>query len=119
MSHTTLELARPPRFVTGPDGKATAVTLDTVAYVSLLVRSNITDPALWPPGAEEGATALARVREIEADCIAQHGEFDWEQLPEALQDEYDILCLRLDDLQDTGGWTDWEDYKAQREENGA
>ena len=119
MGDTTLELARPPRFAAGPDGKTTAVTLDTVAYVSLLVRSNITDPALWPPGAEEGATALARVRAIEADCIAQHGEFDWEKLPEPVQDEYDILCLRLDDLQDTGGWTDWEDYKAQREENRA
>ena len=117
MGHTTLELARPPRFATGPAGKTTAVTLDTVAYVSLLVRSNITDPDLWPPGTQEGATALWRVREIEADCIAQHGEFDWEELPEALQDEYDSRCAVLDRLQDTGERIPFEVYKRGREEN--
>ena len=48
------------------------------------------------------ANALARVREIEADSVARHGEFDWEKLPERVQDEYDGLCVLLDDLQDTG-----------------
>jgi hypothetical protein len=83
-------------------GKPTAVTLLTVDYMALLVRANVTDASLWPTGMEEGATALKRVREIEAECIAKCGEFDWEKLPEAVQDEYDSLCARLDRLQDTG-----------------
>jgi hypothetical protein len=97
--------------------KPTAVTLDTVAYITLLVKANITDPALWPPGMQEGAAALARVREIERECITQHGEFDWEQLPEAVQDEYDSRCALLDRLQDTGERIPWEVYKARRQEN--
>ena len=102
MSETSLALSTPPQFVTDVDDTPTAVTLDPVAYVTLLVRANITDPTLWPPGMEEGATALARVREIERDCIAQHGEFDWEELPVSMQDEYDSRCSLLDRLQDTG-----------------
>ncbi|MBM4081664.1 MAG: hypothetical protein FJ278_18315 [Planctomycetes bacterium] len=102
MSDTTLELKAPPQFATDAGGKPTAVTLDTVAYVTLLVRANATDPALWPPGMKKGAEALARVRQIEAECIAKHGEFDWEKLPDRVQDEYDGLCALLDRLQDTG-----------------
>jgi hypothetical protein len=104
MSKTSLELKRPPQFATDADGKPTAVTLDTAAYITLLVRADVTDPGLWPPGTEDGASALARVRQIETDCIAQHGEFDWERLPETVQDEYDRLCLLLDELQDSGEW---------------
>jgi hypothetical protein len=102
MSETDLELENPPQFTTDAEGKPTAVTLDTLSYIALLVRANVTTPALWPPGMEKGAAALKRVRQIEADCIAKHGEFDWEKLPEAVQDEYDGLCALLDDLQDTG-----------------
>ncbi len=119
MSHTSLELKPPPQFATDADGKPTAVTLGTIAYIKLLVRANVTDPALWPPRMEKGAAWLARVRQIEVDCIAQHGEFDWEKLPEAVQNEYDSLCLSLDELQDIGEWVTWEDYKVRREENGA
>lgn len=93
---------KPPQFTTDADGKATGVRLDAAAYVSLLVRANAMDPALWPPGMERGALALARVREIEAACAAEHGAFDWEELPAELQDEYDSLCIELDSLQDTG-----------------
>ena len=93
---------RVPQFTTDRDGKATAVRLDAVGYVALLVRANVTDPALWPPGMERGAEALARIRQIEADCTAQHGEFDWEKLAEEVQDEYDGLCALLDSMQDTG-----------------
>ncbi|MBM4041567.1 MAG: hypothetical protein FJ290_23960 [Planctomycetes bacterium] len=91
-----------PQFTTDGDGKATAVRLDAVGYMALLVRANVTDPALWPPGMERGAEALARVRQIEADCIAQHGEFDWEKLPDNVQDEYDGFSALLDSIQDTG-----------------
>ena len=73
-----------------------------MTYITLLVQANVTDPAPWPLGMEKGATALKRVREIEANCIARHGEFDWEKLPETTQDEYDSLCALLDQLQDTG-----------------
>jgi hypothetical protein len=93
--------------------------LDTPAYITLLVRSNVTNPTLWPPGMKKGAKCLARVRQIEADCIAQHGEFDWERLPTALQDEYDGLCALLDRLQDRGQRISLEAYLARRKEKRA
>lgn len=100
MSQT--DIALHPHFSTDSSGKPTGVTLSTMTYITLLVQANVTDPAPWPPGMEKGATALKRVREIEANCIARHGEFDWEKLPETTQDEYDSLCALLDQLQDTG-----------------
>jgi hypothetical protein len=83
MSKITSESKQPPRFATNDNGKPMTVTLDTVAYITLLVRANVTDSALWPPGMEEGAAALERIRQIESDCIARHGEFDWEKLAQA------------------------------------
>ncbi|GBC76194.1 hypothetical protein HRbin07_00391 [bacterium HR07] len=103
-----------PQFATDPQGRPTKVTLDTAAYIMLLVQANITDPALWPPGMQEGASALARIRQIEAECISQHGEFDWERLPKAIQDEYDDLCVLLDKLQDTGERIPFELYITKR-----
>ena len=100
MSETTIDLH--PQFSTDAESKPKAVTLSTVAYITLLVRADATDPSLWPLGMEEGAVALRRVREIETECIAKLGEFDWEKLPETVQDEYDSLCALLDRLQDTG-----------------
>ncbi len=93
-------LKRSPRF--SPQGKPARVTLDIQTYIDLLVQANVTDPTLWPPAMKEGASALARVRQIEAECIAQHGEFDWEKLPESVRDEYDGLCAFLDNLRDAG-----------------
>lgn len=57
---------------------------------------------------KNGAKMLTRVRQIEEECIAQHGEFDWEKLPPDIQDEYDILCVKLDELCDTGERISWE-----------
>jgi len=99
---TSRTLPKRPQFEIDPAGKPTSVRLETAAYIQLLVGANITDPDLWPPGMEEGAKALARIRQIEAECIAQHGEFDWEKLPPDVQDEYDALCALLDRLQDEG-----------------
>jgi len=117
MGNPHLALKRPPQFTTDAEGKPIGVRLDTSAYVTLLVQANATDPALWPPGTQHGATALARVRQMESDCIAQHGKFDWGVLPEAVQDEYDDLCMLLDQLQDTGERVAFEDYRRQRAEN--
>lgn len=100
MAKSELEL-KEPKFTVDEKGKP-VVILDKVSYIALLVRGNVTDPSLWPPGTEKGAEALARIRQIEANCIAQHGEFDWEKLPAELKDEYDILCAFLDQLMDTG-----------------
>jgi len=102
MKESTLELRPAPQFLTGINGTAAAVTLHPVAYIALLVKANVTDPALWPPGTQHGAAALARVRAIEKRCIARHGEFDWEKLSPKVQDEYDGLCSVLDGLMDTG-----------------
>jgi hypothetical protein len=104
------------QFTIDPSGKPTGVTLGVKAYVTLLVQANVTDPELWPPGFKEGATALARVREIESNCIIQHGEFDWEKLTPAVQDEYDTLCVLLDELQEDNGRLTWEEYQAEHEE---
>ncbi len=119
MKKADLELPTPLEFATDAKGKPTTVTLDTAAYVALLVRASITDPALWPPGMQQGAAALARVRQIEADCIAEQREFDWEKLPEAIQDEYDGLCTLLDELQDTGERIGWEAYEVRHERHRA
>ena len=91
-----------PKFSTDILGKPTGVTLSTAAYIKLLIQANATDASLWPPGMEEGAASLRRIREIEAECIGQHGAFDWEAVEVAVQDEYDTLCALLDRLQDTG-----------------
>jgi hypothetical protein len=102
MGKNSLDWAPPPKFATKANGKPAKVTLDPVTYVALLVKANLTDPNLWPPGMQEGAAALARVRAIEKHCIAKHGHFDWEKLSRKLQDEYDSKCALLDQLQDTG-----------------
>ena len=149
LTKTKLGLKEPPRFETDAEGRSKAVTLDTPAYISLLVQASLTDPSLWPPGAKQGATALARIRKIESDCIAKYGEFDWERLrrrqcpsgrirtspplaaaclmnekgasrvfirklSESLQDEYDGLCILLDQLRDTGKRISLKAYLAKR-----
>jgi hypothetical protein len=119
MSKTSPELKQTPRFTVDAHGKPIAATMDMAAYVTLLIKANAIDLALWPPGMEKGAEALARIRQIESDCTANHGEFDWEKLPEETQDEYDRLCLLLDELRETGTWMTWSKYKAQREESRA
>lgn len=116
MRKTSIQLQPAPRFVTKGDGKATAVTLDPLAYVTLLVKANVTDPELWPPGMQDGAAWLARIREIERKCIAKHGEFDWEKLSARVQNEYDDLCALLDRLQDTGERIPLREYVARRAE---
>jgi len=118
MDNTSLQLKPPLHFTSDAEEKPTSVKPDTAAYITLLVRANATDPALWPPGMQQGSAALARVRQIEADCIAQHGEFDWEKLPTAIQDEYDEMCVLLDRLQDTGERIPLEEYKRQVREVG-
>jgi hypothetical protein len=104
------------QFTVDPHGKPSGVTLGVKAYITLLVQANVIDPELWPPGFKEDATALTRVREIESDCIAEYGEFDWEKLTPAVQDEYDTLCVFLDTLQEDNGSVTWEEYKVERKE---
>lgn len=74
MSKTSPELKQTPRFAVDAHGKPTAVTIDMAAYVALLIKANAIDLALWPPGMEKGAEALARIRQIESDCTANHGD---------------------------------------------
>lgn len=107
----------PPRFTKHRTGRSTSLTLETATCIALSVRSNATDPTLWPPGRQTGATTLQRVREIESGCVARVGEFDSEELSPALQDEYDTLCTLLDSLQGNEGTVTWEGYKVSRREN--
>ncbi len=114
MKSANLKLKPGPRYTTNANGKPTKVTLAPADYVALLVRGNVTDPEFWPPGMQEGAAALARVREMERKAVARHGKFDWEKLSTRQQNEYDDLCALLDRLQDTGERISFEDYKARR-----
>ena len=100
-----------PAFIENPDGKPITVSLDLKSYVTLLVKANVMEPHLWPPGLQSGAAALARIREIESGCVSQHGEFDWGKLSPIVQDEYDGLCCVLDSLQENGAPVDWDTYK--------
>ena len=104
-----------PRFGKDPEGKSGTVTLDLRSYLNLLVKADVTDPHLWPPGLQDGAAALARIRQIEADCKSQHGEFDWEKLSPVVQDEYDSLSCALDSLREDAPPVRWEAYKADQE----
>ncbi len=74
------------------------VVIDVHVLVDLLVIAGITDPQRWPEEARAGAALLARIRQIEADCKAQHGQWDWELLSPELQNEYDVACGKLDRL---------------------
>ena len=38
----------------------------------------------------------------------RYGEFDWETLLPDIQNEYDILCVQLDELCDMGERISWE-----------
>jgi hypothetical protein len=102
-----------PQFKKRTKKKANDVTLDQIAYIGLLIRANVTDPASWPPGTEHGAKALQRVRAIEKRCIAKLGYFDWGKLSPKLQDEYDGLCADLDALRDTGETVPLRDVLAE------
>ncbi len=104
-----------PRFAKDPERKSSTVTLDLESYLILLVKADITDPHLWPPGLQDGAAALARIRQIEADCKSQHGEFDWEKLSQVVQDEYDNLSAALDSLREDAPPVRWEAHKAGEE----
>ncbi len=91
----TIDFNAPPQFDSFANSKATRVTLQAWDYCSLLIRANITDHALWPPGYEDTARAFAAVRRLEAKCIAEHGEWDWEKLSPEEQDEYDSAVAVL------------------------
>ncbi|MCC7478706.1 hypothetical protein IT575_09655 [bacterium] len=91
--------AKTPEFLTGQDKKP-SVLISQADYLSLLIKAGITDPQLWPPGKQDGAGLIARIREIEAAELASSGRFDWEALSPELQDEYDAACNALDGLID-------------------
>jgi len=79
------------------------VLLTQEDYLDLLVGNNVTDPGSWPPGKQDGARLLARIRQIEQECVAEHGRWDWELLSEALQDEYDGACIDLNKVREPEG----------------
>ena len=101
-----------PRFAKDLETSSGTVTLDLQSYLILLVKADVIDPHLWPPGLQDGAATLARVRQIEEDCKSQHGEFDWEKMSRAEQDEYDALCSKLDGMREDAPTVDWAQYKA-------
>ena len=86
-----MAIAEPPR----------RITVDLDKYLDLLIEKDVFDPEQWPEGMQAGAGLLRRIREIERDCIAKHGEFDFDQLAPQLQDEYDNARIDLDDLLET------------------
>jgi hypothetical protein len=83
-----MAVAEPPR----------KITLDLDKYLELLIEKDVFDPQLWPEGMRQGADLLRRIREIERQCIAEHGAFDFDEFPPRLQDEYDNARIDLDEL---------------------
>jgi hypothetical protein len=79
-------------------------------HLELLVAARVTDPARWPVGAQHGAELLALIRQTEQDCLAQHGEWDWELLTPELQNIYDGACIALNQLLSGGAETSFEDF---------
>jgi hypothetical protein len=77
---------------------ATVQQISTQELVELLIAANVTDPRRWPAGLERGADHLRRIREIEQDCVKQHGRWDGALLPEELEDEYDDNCALLNQI---------------------
>ncbi|MCH7471512.1 hypothetical protein IIA79_00970 [bacterium] len=77
------------------------ITLSLAEYVELLLDANVTDPEKWPESVRGGAALLARIREIEAACIGEHGEFDFDKLERDTQDEYDGAIINLNKLRNS------------------
>ncbi|MEZ5337740.1 MAG: hypothetical protein R3F46_05700 [bacterium] len=92
---------RTPRSLPNGNGQE-ELAVSREDYIDLLVAASVTDPQAWPDGMQQCAALLARIREIEAGCISQHGTWDWEKLDEDSQDEYDELSLTLDRLRNPG-----------------
>lgn len=107
------EKSIPPNFTKNREGKATKVTLTPETYIKLLVKANVTNPSFWPPGLEEGAENLARLRQIESDYRSKEGGFDWESLPAEIQDEYDVLCVSMDSYHGPMEKAAWEVFQVQ------
>ena len=111
------ETSQPPNFTTNRAGKPTKVILTPENYIRLLGKANETNPSFWPPGSEEGAAKLKRLRQIESEYQPQEGRFDWESLPAEIQDEYDGLSIALDLFQEPSGNASWDEYQAKRKGN--
>lgn len=103
-------MAEPIILQTDEQGTQVTATLQMADYIDLLIRANEFDPSYWPAGKKQGAALLKRIREIEAECVRQYGAFDWERLPEELQEEYDALRLQLDELRDDGTRVEFSDW---------
>lgn len=89
-----------PTFSCNVPEKSQEVTLKRENYVKLLVDARVTDPACWPPGLEEVAAMIERVRDIEEACVEKYGDFDPEKLSAQVQDEYMDLHLVIDAIQE-------------------
>ena len=112
-----LETSHPPSFTKNREAKLTKVTLTPETYIKLLIEANVTIASFWPPGLEEGAIKLARLRHIESEYRPKEVGFDWESLPAEIQDEYDGLCVSLDLYQNPNGNATWEGYQAQSKDS--
>jgi hypothetical protein len=73
----------PPRFKSN-ESETPSVEISQFEYMEFLVNGGVTEPKRWPSGKEKGATLLARIREIEQDCIREHGKWDWELIASEL-----------------------------------
>lgn len=108
------EAALHPRFELGPGGEVVAVQLEPQAYALLLTKADVTDAALWPAEYRQGAGLLARIRAIEAECIKAHGEWDFDSIAPAIQDEYDVAIAALERLVEPGPTLSLEQCRAER-----
>jgi len=92
-----MSIAEPPSAPPPPAAPATLL-VDRAGYLRLLVKASRSDPADWPAGYEQGAALVTRIREIELNCVAQHGKWEIDLLGEALETEYESCIAQLEDL---------------------
>ena len=89
------------------------IEIDLDDYLELLIERNVFDAARWPAGMEAGAALLKRIREIEQNCLAEHGEFDFNKLTRRIQDEYDGTIIDLTKLIEPHDFMEAREFFAQ------
>lgn len=107
-----------PAFQQDAEGRISGVLLEPQAYAQLLLRANVLNPEAWPPEYREAAQLLARIDQIEARCIAAHGEWDFEALEPAQQDAYDSAVASLEALIEPAPALSFDACRAERQRRG-
>jgi len=99
-----MAIAEPPR----------RITIDLDSYLELLIEKDVFDADSWPEGMRAGAELLRRIREIEQQCVAEHGQFHCDHLAPGVEDDYLSAVSALERLiEPDDDLIPWEEFKVQ------